>query len=1062
VRPSFFQKEITAPSKRLSHPLPLMRLSLLRLLGLTAIVLAECHFLEADGYDDWKADHFSQSQQSNSALSGETADPDNDGIPNLLEYVFNCAPLIPDAVTTTTGLLNNRLTLTYRERNNLGGAQVWLQASDNLQQWITYNTRPEISRITGPVYSNVTLQDPVGLGEGVARRFIRLRVDRTVAALAAPTKVAVDFNSPTEVYVRWTDPNTSETGYKVTHYDYTLGERVAALTPSDVGVASGIAATPQTGYTFKVGALGSGDLEMDSDWATPSDRDGDGMPDYLERRGQTIIAGTYDSDPDSWDTDGDGLSDYSEIIDYKTNPASADTDGDGLPDGWEVSYGFNPNEVDDTSADPDADGLSNLREYQLGTYPNWADTDNDGLTDGEEADTYHTHPLLADTDGDNLNDGPEVFDYQTDPSVLDTDADGLPDGWEVTYGLNPLSAADANLDPDGDTLTNLQEYSNSSSPLKTDTDNDGLDDAAEVQHGTKPSYWDSDYDGMSDAYEIRYGLNANDYADADLDPDNEGLTNIQEYKLGTSPNQADTDGDGASDAAESSSGADPADSSDDGQPPLPSQQVDFALQIRSTGKTLVGNCAVCHNLQAQVGSRLVSDGEVIQLRRDKAYEIKLIDKPTEWTNSGGEPPHENTAQFTLWPNTQTDQLLTASSNGQQLVVSKSGVLEYYIDNNANLLGQDIAWKDNVLGKTATVGMGDLDVVHPATGELAEEAEDLGDGGYIAIKRTASTPITQLIIHARPYLVTSRYRLKFDTGGRYKLYRNAARTEEVISEITHFSPATDVSLYFEGISKSATRGGEKITLQIQLNGQWLDADSVRMTVVQAEFPVNYSVFIPYQWVDIPIHPDNVLDDKIARGDDREFSENYLSSARVRHRFVITPYKQIDSSILRNGSEEKGTSGSINYRKSTSVPYPALPYTILNRLLVNPQITEGPQNADLQYVKAAISSQSNMTTAIISLNCRADEPIVNPSAAIDWDITISVTIDDPINPKYKIYGVQDGFPAYEFYIESSSQQTKIPMYLFFPPSDATVLSLLPTASDTTLSPNQWTSTLEGVIP
>jgi hypothetical protein len=45
--------------------------------------------------------------------------------------------------------------------------------------------------------------------------------------------------------------------------------------------------------------------------------------------------------------------------------------------------------------------------------------------------------------------------------VNDTDSDGLPDDWELANGLNPNSAAGnngANGDPDGDGMTNLQEY----------------------------------------------------------------------------------------------------------------------------------------------------------------------------------------------------------------------------------------------------------------------------------------------------------------------------------------------------------------------------------------------------------------------------------------------------------------------------------------------------------------------------------------------------------------------------------------------------------------------------
>jgi len=43
-------------------------------------------------------------------------------------------------------------------------------------------------------------------------------------------------------------------------------------------------------------------------------------------------------------------------------------------------------------------------------------------------------------------------------SRIDSDSDGLPDDWELAHGLNPESVGDDDDDPDGDGLTNLQEY----------------------------------------------------------------------------------------------------------------------------------------------------------------------------------------------------------------------------------------------------------------------------------------------------------------------------------------------------------------------------------------------------------------------------------------------------------------------------------------------------------------------------------------------------------------------------------------------------------------------------
>jgi hypothetical protein len=109
-----------------------------------------------------------------------------------------------------------------------------------------------------------------------------------------------------------------------------------------------------------------------------------------------------------------------------------DTDNDGLQDEWErINFG----NLDRTgTADTDADGLTNTREFALDTVPTNADTDGDGLNDGQEANTTNTNPASRDTDSDGISDGDEINIHRTNPIVADSDADGLPDGLEIITG----------------------------------------------------------------------------------------------------------------------------------------------------------------------------------------------------------------------------------------------------------------------------------------------------------------------------------------------------------------------------------------------------------------------------------------------------------------------------------------------------------------------------------------------------------------------------------------------------------------------------------------------------
>ena len=251
-----------------------------------------------------------------------------------------------------------------------------------------------------------------------------------------------------------------------------------------------------------------------------------------------------------------------------------DTDHDWIMD--------SPYQIDNNSTD----NKPLLYPIEAFIYPN-RDFDKDYMDNREER-AYGTNPYSTDSDQDGLSDPSEIKTYFTDPLMNDTDMDGIPDGWEIRYGLNPLNASDRNIDYDGDTLSNLQEYNYGTNPNIADTDSDNMPDGWEIRNGlnplnssdayqdpdsdflsnreeyihrTNPLDADSDDDSLPDGWEVAYGLDPLTINAAE-DPDGDGLTNFWEYQYFTNPTLADTDADGLPDGWEVAYGLNPLNSSD--------------------------------------------------------------------------------------------------------------------------------------------------------------------------------------------------------------------------------------------------------------------------------------------------------------------------------------------------------------------------------------------------------------------------------------------------------------------------------------------------------------------
>ncbi len=268
------------------------------------------------------------------------------------------------------------------------------------------------------------------------------------------------------------------------------------------------------------------------------------------------------------DDDADGLTNGAEQA-GTTDPNNPDSDNDGLLDGEEV----NTYNTDPMNPDSDAGGLNDGDEVNNGSDPNKGnddavtnppadqDTDKDGLTDVFETSTSNTDPLNPDSDNDGLNDGEEVNTYKTNPLNPDTDGGSVLDGQEVTNGTNPKDnpSDDAGLDSDNDGLTdNYEQTVSKTDPQNPDSDDDGLLDGEEVS-----------------------GPKGNAPTDPNnKDTDDDGLDDGKEVNTyGSDPNNKDTDGGGVEDGPEVSAGTSPTNKQDDNGSPFADDDNDGLTNI---------------------------------------------------------------------------------------------------------------------------------------------------------------------------------------------------------------------------------------------------------------------------------------------------------------------------------------------------------------------------------------------------------------------------------------------------------------------------------------------------
>jgi hypothetical protein len=124
----------------------------------------------------WQIVHFSPGQLADPAVSGPMADPDHDGLVNLLEYALVLDPWQPNGTGLQPGLQNGRFTLAYTRRKLATDLTYTVEVSTNLLAWDATGTQYDQTILSEtPTAQTVQITDKSPANSQGAR-FYRLRV----------------------------------------------------------------------------------------------------------------------------------------------------------------------------------------------------------------------------------------------------------------------------------------------------------------------------------------------------------------------------------------------------------------------------------------------------------------------------------------------------------------------------------------------------------------------------------------------------------------------------------------------------------------------------------------------------------------------------------------------------------------------------------------------------------------------------------------------------------------------------------------------------------------------
>jgi hypothetical protein len=140
---------------------------------------------DSDGLPDAWESQYGISEMSNQTTGGAYGDPDEDGIPNLIEYAANTNPMVPNgpspasvSIETNPADEKQYLTFSYRKRIGVPGITYVIQVSTTFNNWTPLEQPEQIRSVPAAdgLTELVTVRIRPDLGSAPEKRWLRLGV----------------------------------------------------------------------------------------------------------------------------------------------------------------------------------------------------------------------------------------------------------------------------------------------------------------------------------------------------------------------------------------------------------------------------------------------------------------------------------------------------------------------------------------------------------------------------------------------------------------------------------------------------------------------------------------------------------------------------------------------------------------------------------------------------------------------------------------------------------------------------------------------------------------------